>query len=559
MALTANTGERAKLSGQVTDGGIYSDLARAEVREPPHAVGPTSSERHNTLRLKLLPVACWRVDDHRFAFDSSFLLPTGAREFALLAEKRPPGPAVSGQPEQGDPEPMEDPNGLRLTVFGHADPTGKEEYNQALAGRRAKAVYAVLVRDTKMWDELYTKPHGGDDWSLLHLKLMLGALGYDPGPMDAQPRQASTQATKAFQRSVGLPASGSIDSATRKRLFQAYMDVLCVDRQGKPFRYNRKDFLSRGEGRGGKADYQSCGEFNPVLVFSQEEDKEYRKPENKAERDADNASNRRVVVYLFPPEPKLPIDQWPCPAIAEGMGPCRARFWPDGDQRRQPQELRREHLKRGRTFACAWYDGLARFSCCEGVRQNLEIWPLDDEGQRMPNVPCRVDMGGTIYENVTADADGRLLLSDVYVLRKCELEWGAMDSSSAAGDETRAADPTDQAPASGAELAGEPSYDQPVPASESGSAGDAEPAPPAASLRYRYRRTVWLDTSRGDERHVDRQLDNLGNVSSDRSENLAVFDADWAPVAPAGPDDDPDDDVGLVHTRGTPKNKKAVA
>ena len=72
------------------------------------------------------------------------------------------------------------------------------------------------------------------------------------------------------------------------------MDVLCVDADKKPFRYNRKDFMSRGEGKDGKADYQSCGEFNPMVVFSKDEELEYKKPGNKELRDAQNVRHRRV-------------------------------------------------------------------------------------------------------------------------------------------------------------------------------------------------------------------------------------------------------------------------
>ncbi len=649
--MSEEEGDGHQRNARVTDGGIGANMD--VVRDAAYPVSPTLGDRHNTLRHKFLPVACWRIDDHRFHFDSSFLLPTGEREFALLAEKRPPGPlggpssspmihvvqtgeyldkiarnygfaswkelyyapenegfrskrpdpntiypgdelVIPGQSTEGEPEAQEDPQGLRLTVFGHADPIGKDDYNQVLAGRRARAVYAVLVRDTKIWDELYAKPHGGDDWSLLHMKVMLGALGYDPGPADAQPTQAFANATKAFQQGVGLPPSGSVDNATRRRLFRAYMDFLCVDKSGRPFRYNRKDFLSHGESADGKGDYQSCGEFNPVLVFSKEEEADYQRPENLSERDSENSSNRRVVVYLFPPEPKFPIAKWPCPGPKEGMAACRARFWPDGDTRRTPQDVRREHLKAGRTFACRWYDSIARRSSCEAVRGTLELWPLDIHGQRMPGSRCRVTMGGAVYDDLMTDPQGLLVLSNTYVQGRCELEWSPPDAEARGDGNSSAAKRDGAAPAqpgqavsavapaqpgqavsaaapaqpgqavSAAALVGEPSYDENIPESkppraapdEAGTAApDEEPQPAGAS--HLYRRTVWLDTARGDERHVDRQLHNLGHTGPERDENLAEFSAAWTPVEAAGPNEEVDDDVGLVHERGTPKNKTA--
>ena len=49
------------------------------------SVSPTASSGFNTLRRPLRPSACWRIDDLRFDFDSSFIKPDAAKEFALLA------------------------------------------------------------------------------------------------------------------------------------------------------------------------------------------------------------------------------------------------------------------------------------------------------------------------------------------------------------------------------------------------------------------------------------------------------------------------------------------
>ena len=47
---------------------------------PPHfalsvLAGPTSDDEFNTIRDGILPIACWRMNDVRFEFDSSFVKP----------------------------------------------------------------------------------------------------------------------------------------------------------------------------------------------------------------------------------------------------------------------------------------------------------------------------------------------------------------------------------------------------------------------------------------------------------------------------------------------------
>ena len=42
-------------------------------------VGPATSDQFNTIEEWIRPVACWRLDDTRFEFGSSFVKPGGAR------------------------------------------------------------------------------------------------------------------------------------------------------------------------------------------------------------------------------------------------------------------------------------------------------------------------------------------------------------------------------------------------------------------------------------------------------------------------------------------------
>ena len=421
----------------LSDDGVCFELDTMQDRRC--AVTPTVTTRFNTIQQPFSPKVCWRIDDHRFDFDSSFLVPTASKDFSLLVAKRPPGPAAppGSQPlihevKSGDylekiaheygfgswrdlyyadenadyrashPDPNklypgdtivipgqfsdggegqveEDPKGLRLTVFGHADPTGKDAYNRELAGRRARAVYGVLVRDVNMWDDLYKNPHGGDEWSLRHNQIMLEAVGYDPGRTDGQSSAETNAAVRAFQAARGLSQSGYVDVPTRKKLIAAYMDVLCVDGAGQPFRYNRKDFLSHGEGQDGKGDYQSCSEFNPLLVFSQAEEALYEG--DKELRDLENVPNRRVAIYMFEPTPKIDCSKWPCPTLKEGDGACRSNFWSDGDARRSPQSVRRDSRQRGKTMACKWYHRLSWLGACEGAyipKRDRTVTPILD-------------------------------------------------------------------------------------------------------------------------------------------------------------------------------------
>src|SRR5215831_16880883 len=57
-----------------TEGGVAGSHPPAEpfrLRLAPS----TEAGAQNLARLRLIPIACWRVDDFRFQFDSSFVLP----------------------------------------------------------------------------------------------------------------------------------------------------------------------------------------------------------------------------------------------------------------------------------------------------------------------------------------------------------------------------------------------------------------------------------------------------------------------------------------------------
>ncbi|HVY61675.1 MAG TPA: OmpA family protein, partial [Planctomycetota bacterium] len=147
-----------------------------------------------TFRLAARPVACWRLNDARFEFDSSFVKPAAKREVALLAAL------------------CRDHPGSPASVFGHADPVGDDAYNKTLSGRRALAIYGLLVRDASIWERLAAQPSGGDAWGPRADATMAGAVGAAPG------------------------------SATRAQLIARYMDFLAGDFELDPAR----DFIAGG-------------------------------------------------------------------------------------------------------------------------------------------------------------------------------------------------------------------------------------------------------------------------------------------------------------------------
>ena len=81
----------SSLEVSVTEGGIAATHAEVENFRP--LVGPSTGGEFNTIKAALVPVACWRVDDIRFEFDSSFIQPGIEAELKHLADllkKHPP-------------------------------------------------------------------------------------------------------------------------------------------------------------------------------------------------------------------------------------------------------------------------------------------------------------------------------------------------------------------------------------------------------------------------------------------------------------------------------------
>jgi len=393
-------------SQQITTGLVVASDHRP-VKPLTALVAPTVSDDFNTIRERLIPKGCFRLEDVVFEFDSSFVRPEVAKEMRHLADLRE-------KHKEGDFMPS-------LSIFGHADPVGQDEYNKQLSGRRATAVYAMLVRDVDLWEELYTQPLSGDNWGKPSIQTMLTALHPVPEPGDETAAGQSRDAVKEFQAEKGLAVDGVAGPNTRKALYQDYMDFLCGPRLELD---KGKDFLARHKDAGGKGDYQGCGEFNPVRMFSKEENARYEKAPDKTERNAENEPNRRVMILLFAPRRRVDPQIWPCPRVKEGTSACRKRFFPDADKRRSFQEKRREFDKTRDTYACRFYQLISDDSPCERFLTSFSIRLYDLSGRFIALAPCRLTVGGRKPMPLQANERGILTALDVEVPNRCRIEWG---------------------------------------------------------------------------------------------------------------------------------------
>jgi len=335
----------------------------------PHFVAPSleSDKTHNTIKDFLIVVGCVTVPDAHFKFDHSFVVPEAKVSMKRLAKMRDAlaDPDKPADPNDGNSKPTP---GAKppLSLFGHADPVGNDEYNSELSQRRARAIYGMLIRDVSEWEKLFDHPHskGGDQWGSDETAQMATATGDDPDKKFSRPE--------------------------RKALIAKYMDTVCV-RDGangeEPFQLSpTEDFLARGADRNRKGDVQGCGEFNPTFVMSKKRSDAFDAAKDNEGRDDANEVDRRVVAFLFKPGSQIKPAKWPCPTMRDPNPgtTCRGRFWSDGDQRRKADlsfdkvfdtQVRLvpgkgpddPPVQRTPTFACRFYHGIAQNSPCEGI------------------------------------------------------------------------------------------------------------------------------------------------------------------------------------------------
>jgi Putative peptidoglycan binding domain/OmpA family len=368
------------------------------------------AEPLNTLRPALLSVACWRLDDKFFDFDSSFIVPAAKSELARLGELH------------------DDYADSPMSIFGHADPTGTESYNKTLSGNRARALYGLLVRDLDDWEKLFNE----HSWGLRSTQVILAHLDSEQSPpvpqsfaQDGKDSKAWQEAVKVFQRANSLKDDGVAGKNTRNKLYELYMRSLATKPDGTPFEFKREAFLGKGEDPKGKAAFQGCSEFNPILILSETQTKQLDEGQDKhATRNLLNAPNRRVVLYFFPPGLEADLSKWPCPLASEGPSKCRKRFWSDHKTRlKADPDFPRSYgpipnldpsmaLDPSRdTFACRFYDRLARRSPCEAGFQEWIVQfvfpgntPLEGR-TRVAGVPYEATTSGGTTKGIT-DVNG---------------------------------------------------------------------------------------------------------------------------------------------------------
>jgi hypothetical protein len=211
-----------------------------------------------------------------------------------------------------------------------------------LSGRRATTVYALLIANTspEIAQSLWQKVATQENWG-------------------------------ANQRQMMQDATNSPDGTPMGSLIAAYLKTMCPDEiQLDP----KVDFLARGADPDGKGDYQGCSEFNPVLLFSQEEQAGYdalqpQDTDGKAARDLRNQPNRRAMVLIFRKGSQVDPTKWPCPKATEGKAGCIKRFWSDGEKRRSTHlpGVDRKFEETKDTFACRFYQRISDGSPCGEV------------------------------------------------------------------------------------------------------------------------------------------------------------------------------------------------
>jgi hypothetical protein len=313
-------------------------------------VAPSTSEKKvkNTIVLEFNVAACWKVEDICFEFDRALIRLDAVGAFKELGK-------LWNREIQLNKTP-------KTALFGHADPVGKDRYNKKLSEDRAKAVYGILTRKVAVWRDIFDKAE-----EIKELQNHLFALGYYSGNVDG------------------------LFNADTENAVKEYMDDLSPD-----LKLEDKDFLGEG-----KAAYQGCSEFNPLRMFSADQNKELSKKENHEERNEENQPNRRVVAYIWRIDKKNAPKQWPCPKAPDIAG-CEKRFWsPNISKKRRafqqkgrewdysgkggtstPFDSRWNYEKTRDTFVCRFYERIANVSPCELVKPFVrqEKWQITLSG-----------------------------------------------------------------------------------------------------------------------------------------------------------------------------------
>jgi hypothetical protein len=267
------------------------------------------------------------------------------------------------------------------------------------------------------------------------------------------------------------------------------------------------DFLggaSAGPGDTPKLSTQSCGKFNPILLLANS----VMQGGDRIARNALDAPNRRVMMFLFKAGTKVDPATWPCPLIGATGDACKAAFWPDGDQRRTNGDVERSYKLKPDTMACRFYDRFARRSPCE--RGAMKIWLQDPQRQRMPYAPYRLQMGNVIRTGY-ADSNGLVTVFMNSGETTATIMWGQVQSSST-------------------------------------QTGTSAQAAQSSQPTYLYARQIIVNEDAPDP--LARDYYNLLYWQSDANAQLQAFQGDYGQSQGTS-------DVAEVHLNGTPKPEQA--
>ena len=167
-------------------------VASAQTGAAPLTVfaAPATGDEFNTIGERLVPKACFKVEDLLFDFGLSFIQPEMKDHLPKLAQLR-------NDNKVGDLFPP-------LSIFGHADPVGDDDLNKVLSGRRATAFYAMLVRDVDLWEGLFTPPVKDDDWGTRSIQTMLSTV-QEPITIDGIQGDETHKASALFRRPMAWP------------------------------------------------------------------------------------------------------------------------------------------------------------------------------------------------------------------------------------------------------------------------------------------------------------------------------------------------------------------
>jgi Putative peptidoglycan binding domain len=382
-------------TGEEVGNGLFVDVeGEAKLAEHPArfslpiispAFTGNEPDKHVTVQQPLTAIACWRIPGNFYNFDSTFVRPESQPAFQQFAKfYNQLVKAYHGRPP--------------MTLFGHADPVGTDTYNSSLSQLRALSIFAIFRRDADLWEECFNAHTKGVSkaWGPSDTQRMLASVKrsdgtpFYAGTIDGNFGSGSLTALHDFQDDNGVPRSGTLDKATRAALFPKYFDFFLGD-----FKLAPEDFLGKGQGKLNVGDFQGCGEFNPVMLFSQDEEDKFKKAANKKERDQKNRRNRRVIAYLFLPGSVIDLDKWPCPNRNEtpeaAVKKCKTRFWSDGEARRNKhQQSDRTFFEDDEsTFSCRFYHGFAVRSPCEEYAEKVWKVSLNVRGADGKLIPKR--------------------------------------------------------------------------------------------------------------------------------------------------------------------------